>query len=74
MRAFSDFMQRIPVVRPLDPRHVRSRVDEILAAKGNDPAADVSALENEIDQLVYQLYGLTKEEIAVIEEATAEKR
>ena len=33
-------------------------VDEILAAKDTDPTADVSALENEIDQIVYLLYGL----------------
>jgi hypothetical protein len=38
-----------------------------LAAKKRNPEADVSALEGEIDQLVYKLYGLTKEEIAVVE-------
>ena len=41
----------------------------ILAAKKADPSADVSALEAEIDQLVYSLYGLTREEIAIIEES-----
>ena len=44
-------------------------VDEILAAKDTNPAADVSALENEIDQIVYLLYDLTPEEIAIVEEA-----
>ena len=29
--------------------------------------ADTSSLEAEIDQLVYQLYGLTDEEIAIVE-------
>jgi adenine-specific DNA-methyltransferase len=33
------------------------------------PQADTSALEKQIDQLVYQLYGLTNEEIAIIEQA-----
>lgn len=28
---------------------------------------DTSALESEIDRLVYNLYGLTEEEIAIIE-------
>jgi len=42
-------------------------VDRILAAKRADPAADISAWEREIDALVYQLYGLTAEEIAVVE-------
>ncbi len=30
-------------------------------------AADVSALEREIGQLVYRLYGLTAAEIAIVE-------
>ncbi|MDD2456787.1 MAG: hypothetical protein PHE10_10715, partial [Kiritimatiellae bacterium] len=42
-------------------------VDRILAAKTADPAADVSALEAEIDKLVYALYGLTAPDIAIIE-------
>lgn len=42
-------------------------VDKILKAKKENPSADTSALESEIDRLVYQLYGLTEEEIAIIE-------
>ena len=42
-------------------------VDCILAAKQANPAADTSALEREIDQQVYALYGLTPEEIAIVE-------
>ena len=42
-------------------------VDQIMKSKQNNPAADTSALESEIDRLVYQLYGLTEEEIAIIE-------
>lgn len=38
-----------------------------LAAKAADPAADIAALEAEIDRLVCHLYGLTAEEIAVVE-------
>lgn len=44
-------------------------VDRILAAKQVNPAADTSALEREIDQQVYALYGLTPEEIAIVEGA-----
>ena len=40
----------------------------VLAAKRADPAADTSALEREIDQRVYALYGLTPEEIKLVEE------
>jgi hypothetical protein len=46
-------------------------VDQILAAKAANPAADTTALESEIDQLIYQLYGLTAEEIAIVEGRSA---
>jgi hypothetical protein len=39
----------------------------ILSAKAENPAADVSALEAEIDQRVYALYGLTAQEIRIVE-------
>jgi len=42
-------------------------VDRILSAKQANPKADTSALEREIDQLVYELYGLTDEVIAIEE-------
>lgn len=42
-------------------------VGQILAAKKADLNADTAALESEIDQLVYRLYDLTPEEIAVVE-------
>jgi hypothetical protein len=42
-------------------------VDQILAAKAANPAADTSALESEIDRMVYDLYGLTEDEIEIIE-------
>ncbi|MFA4836704.1 MAG: hypothetical protein WC749_11625 [Dehalococcoidia bacterium] len=41
--------------------------DLIWKANQANPQADTSALEREIDQLVYQLYGLTEEEIGVVE-------
>lgn len=33
-------------------------------------AADTSALEREIDQMMYELYGLTEEEIKIVEGTT----
>ncbi len=45
----------------------------LLAAKGKNtltgtrPQGDTSKLEEEIDELVYQLYGLTEEEIGIVE-------
>ena len=42
-------------------------MSQILALKQKDPQADTSALERQIDQMVYKLYGLTAEEIAIVE-------
>ena len=44
-------------------------VDRILEKKRSNPNADTSASEREIDRLVYKLYNLTDEEIAVIEQS-----
>lgn len=42
-------------------------VKQILEDKEQNPAADTTNLETQIDQLVYQLYELTEEEIKIIE-------
>ena len=42
-------------------------VDKILAAKKENPQADTSTWEKEIDVLVYELYGLTEEEVSMVE-------
>lgn len=42
-------------------------VDRILAAKKANPLADTIAEEQEIDRLVYDLYGLTEDEIKIVE-------
>jgi REP element-mobilizing transposase RayT len=44
-----------------------SLVERILAAKKRDPKADTTAWERKIDRLVYELYGLTEDEIAIVE-------
>ena len=43
-------------------------VDKILSLKKSDPQTDTSALESKIDGMVYELYGLTAEEIAIVDE------
>jgi len=42
-------------------------VDEITALKKQTPWSDTTELEKKIDQLVYELYGLTEEEIQIVE-------
>lgn len=48
---------------------VEKLVDRIIAAKAKQPNADTSDAEQNIDELVYTLYGLTPDEIALIEAA-----
>ena len=59
----------IPLISPPSEKQVpiATLVDQILAAKHTDPEADTSALEDEIDKLVYELYNLTSEEIRIVE-------
>jgi hypothetical protein len=57
----------IPNADSFQEQNIVSLVNQILEAKQADPQADTSALEAQIDQLVYELYGLTQEEIDIIE-------
>jgi hypothetical protein len=57
----------IPTATQDQQAEIEERVEKILAQKKENPEADVSALEVEIDQLVYKLYDLTPEEIAIVE-------
>ncbi|MEJ5352079.1 MAG: TaqI-like C-terminal specificity domain-containing protein [Melioribacteraceae bacterium] len=54
----------LPIVKQIE-----ALVDKILAVKKENPQADTSQWEGEIDRLVYQLYDLTEEEIKIIEGA-----
>ena len=45
----------------------RKKVNEILSLKKENPDANTTILEHEIDQMVYNLYGLTEEEIKIVE-------
>ena len=42
-------------------------VEKIIDTKQADSDAEISDLENEIDKLVYELYNLTQDEIAIVE-------
>ena len=44
--------------------------NSILEAKRDNPRADTSALENEIDKKVYRLYGLTYDEVLIVDPET----
>jgi hypothetical protein len=58
-------IQQLPIVIAENPQMMITLVDKILSLGGHE--ADVLELENQIDALVYKLYGLTEEEIKLIE-------
>jgi hypothetical protein len=47
----------IPILKAQEKPYI-IKVNEILTAKKKDPDANTSALEAEIDRMVYELYGL----------------
>lgn len=57
----------ILIVNDRSQKPIEALVDRILAAKKSNPNAETTALEKEIDRLIYQLYQLTEEEIKIVE-------
>jgi type I restriction-modification system DNA methylase subunit len=64
-----DRMEKVPIpaATTAQQKEIEALVEQILALKKQNPDADVTALEGDIDQLVYKLYNLTKAEIAIVE-------
>ena len=57
----------IPNVTTDEQMPIITLVNKIISLKKNASDADTSKLEQKIDALVYELYGLTDEEIAIVE-------
>ena len=66
------YVERLPIpkISAAKQKPFIKLMDQILQAKAINPLTDTSALEMEIDRLVYQLYGLTDQEIAAVQEAS----
>ena len=60
----------IPAMTDNDKKQLSKNVDRILAAKKANPLADTSEFEQEIDRLVYELYGLTYYEVLIVDPET----
>jgi len=69
LHCYPDDAKQFPIAKASieQQKPIINLIDKILNIKRVNPNADTSALEREIDGLVYELYGLTEEEIAVIE-------
>jgi len=71
---FLDFEPRyssqwpIPAVPIEKQKPLERLVERIMSAKQRDADADVTAMERELDELVYALSDLTAAEIALVEE------
>ncbi len=66
------YVERIPILKITQENksvaeEIEKLVDQILSVKKQNPNADTSHLESQIDQLVYKLYDLTPEEVQLIE-------
>lgn len=65
------YLEKLPIPKALPKQCIIiSLVDKVLAAKKKDPQANTSTLENEIDKLVYELYGLTYDEVLIVDPET----
>ena len=65
------YFEQIPIPEiPIEAKEVLTKnVNKIITLRKSNPSVDISVLEAEIDQLVYDLYGLTEEEIKIVEGA-----
>jgi REP element-mobilizing transposase RayT/tRNA1(Val) A37 N6-methylase TrmN6 len=65
------YISPLSIPKPTDTQDacVTRIVDKILEIKRQNPKADTRELERKIDEIVYKLYGLTEEEIQIIEES-----
>ena len=67
-RWFKQYVEIFPI--PCAPAILQTKVaqlvDQILTAKNDNPVANTSNVEMAIDNLVYRLYGLSKEETTVL--------
>jgi len=69
LKAFTIYIEQLPIpnIPEAEQKPFITLADQILFLKKSNPQANTNALEAEIDRLVYELYGLTEEEIAIVE-------
>lgn len=66
------FLEKLPVIKPTNQNKtevdkIETLVNQILSKKQTDRNSDISIETKEIDKLVYKLYQLTDEEIALVD-------
>ena len=63
-------MLPVKIISKLEQEVLIKKVDKIINLKQTDNNKDISKIENQIDKIVYKIYGLTKKEIEIINEKT----
>ena len=66
----TNYLNPFPLPKEIDEsteNTISDKVENLLSIKKQSPTADTTTLESQIDQLVYELYGLTEEEIGIVE-------
>ena len=69
----TDYVNPFPVPKVIPQKMEEAIVrivDNILMLKRTNPQADTSELENQIDLMVYKLYGLTYDEVLIVDPET----
>lgn len=69
---YPEHVRNIPIApaTQVQQRPIINLVDTILVAKSKDPNVDTSSEECQIDRLVYHLYGLTYDEVLIVDPQT----
>ena len=72
LRYRTNFLEELPFValQKMEAKKIQSCVDQILSLKKRNLETDTCELERKIDQVVYELYGLTEDEIKIVEGET----
>ena len=67
-----DDVKKAPVcqMKQHEKNSIAYKVDMILSTKNTNPSADTSSSESEIDRLVYHFYGLTYDEVLIVDPET----
>ena len=61
------YIEQLPLPNTLVSERIVQSLDSIFNLKGSNIAVNTSNFEQDIDQQVYALYGLTEEEIKIVE-------
>lgn len=71
-----EHIRNIPIPNVGNEQHaaIVALVNHILTAKRDDPNVDTTAEEQEIDRMVYHLYGLTYDEVKIVDPETPLKK